>query len=131
MQSSVERSCVKSLALTLRISFIGLGDFALHPSPILSTGLSPCMRVGVMERTMLSWRIIVEKKLAELSRFKQFLRREDRAVFDDLLSQCRLYVAGGEVFASPVKEISLLFSMIFVQHKRLTELEKRLNQSSK
>jgi hypothetical protein len=83
-----------------------------------------------MERTMLSWRIIVEQKLAELSRFKQFLRGEDRAVFDDLLSQCRLYAAGGEVFTSPLKEMSLLFSMIFAHHKRLTELEKRLNQSS-
>jgi hypothetical protein len=79
---------------------------------------------------MLSWRIIVEQKLAELNRFKQFLRGEDRAVFDDLLSQCRLYVAGGEVFTSPLKEMSLLFWMIFAQHKKLTELEKRLNQSS-
>jgi hypothetical protein len=83
------------------------------------------------EGTMPSWRIIVEQKSAELSRFKQFLRGEDRAVFDDLLAQCRLYAAGGEVFASPVKEMSLLFSMIFAQHKRLTELEKRLNQSLK
>jgi hypothetical protein len=76
---------------------------------------------------MKSKRIILEQKLAELSRFKQFLRGEDRAVFDDLVSQCRLYGAGGEVFASPLKEMSLLFSMIFAQHKRLTELEKRVN----
>jgi hypothetical protein len=80
---------------------------------------------------MPSWRIIVEEKLAELSRFKQFLRSEDRAVFDDLLSQCKLYAARGEVFTSPVKEMSLLFLMIFAQHKRLTELERRLNQSWK
>jgi hypothetical protein len=80
---------------------------------------------------MPSWRTIVEQKLAELSRFKQFLRGEDRLVFDDLLSQCRLYAAGSEVFTSPVKEMSLLFSMVFTQHKRLTELEKRLNQSLK
>ena len=72
---------------------------------------------------MLSWRIIVEQKLAELSRFKQFLRGEDPVVFDDLLTQCRLYAAEGEVFASPVKEMSLIFWMIFVQHKKLIELE--------
>jgi hypothetical protein len=29
------------------------------------------------------WRVIVEQKIAELSRFRQFLRPEDRAVFDD------------------------------------------------
>jgi hypothetical protein len=79
---------------------------------------------------MKSKRIILEQKLAELSRFKQFLRREDREVFDDLASQCRLYAAGGEVFASPLKEMSLLFWMIFAQHKRLTELEKRVNDMS-
>jgi hypothetical protein len=83
------------------------------------------------EGSIPSWRIIVEQKLAELSRFKQFLRGEDRAVFDNLLSQCTLYVAGGQIFTSPVKEMSLLFSMIFAQHKRLTELEKRLNQSDR
>ncbi|MGA2310296.1 MAG: hypothetical protein ABSG57_12220 [Candidatus Bathyarchaeia archaeon] len=75
------------------------------------------------------WRIIFEQKIAELSRFKQFLRPEDRAVFDDLLTQCKLYAVGGEVFTSPVKEMSLLFSMIFAQHKRLVELEKRLNET--
>jgi hypothetical protein len=82
-----------------------------------------------MKRTMSSWRIIVEQKLAELSRFKQFLRGEDRGVLDDLLSQCRLYAAGSEVFTSPLKEMSLLFWMIFAQHKRLTELERHLNRT--
>jgi len=75
--------------------------------------------------------VIMGRTIAELSRFKQFLRPEDRAVFDDLLSQCGLYAVGGEVFASPVKEMSLLFSMIFAQHKRLVELEKRLNETLK
>jgi len=83
----------------------------------------------VMGRTIPSWRIIVEQEIATMSRFKQFLRPEDRAVFDDLTTQCKLFAAGGEVFASPVKEMSLLFWMIFAQHKRLMELEKRMNQS--
>jgi hypothetical protein len=77
-----------------------------------------------MERAIPSWPIVVEQKIVELSRFKQFLRPEDRAVFDDLLTQCKLYTVGGEVFASPVKEMPLLFWMIFAQQKRLTELEK-------
>jgi hypothetical protein len=87
------------------------------------------MRVDVMGRTILPWCIVVEEKIAGLIRFKQFLRPEDRAVFDDLLSQCKLYAAGGEVFTSPVKEMSLLFWMIFAQHKRLVELERRLNET--
>ena len=82
-------------------------------------------------RTIPSWGIIVEQKIAELSKFKQFLRQEDRVVFDDLLTQCKFYAAGGRVFASPVKEMSLLFWMIFAQHKRLIELEKRFDETLK
>jgi hypothetical protein len=89
------------------------------------------MRESVMGRTIPSWRIIVEQKIAELSRFKQFLGPEDRAVFDDLLTHCKLYAAEAGVLASPVKEVPLLLSMIFAQHKKLIELEKRLNETLK
>jgi hypothetical protein len=84
----------------------------------------------VISRTI-PWRIIIEQKIVELSRFKQMLRAEDRAVFDDLLTQCKLYTTAGEVFTSPVREMSLLFWMIFAQHKKLRELEKRLNETPK
>ena len=47
-----------------------------------------------MGRTIPSWRIIVEQEIATMSRFKLFLGPEDRAVFDDLLSQCKLYAGG-------------------------------------
>jgi hypothetical protein len=81
-----------------------------------------------MGRTLPSWRIVVEQKMAELSRFKQFLRGEDQAVFDDLLTQCKLYAAEAGVLASLVKEVPLLLSMIFAQHKKLAELERRVNE---
>jgi hypothetical protein len=84
-----------------------------------------------MGRTIPSWPIVVEQKMAELGRSKQFLRPEDRAVFDDLLTQCEFYAAGGGVFASPVKEMSLLFWVIFAQHRKLTEIERRLNESQR
>jgi len=82
-------------------------------------------------RTIPSWRIVVEQEIAVLSRFKQFLGPEDRAVFDDLLNQCRLYAPNAGCLASPVKEVPLLLSMIFAQHKKLIELEKRLNETSR
>jgi hypothetical protein len=78
-----------------------------------------------MGRTIPSWRIIVEQKTAQLSRFKQFLPPEDRVIFEDLLNQCKLYAPQASVLASPVAEVPLLLSMVFAQHKRLTELEKR------
>jgi len=77
-----------------------------------------------MKGTVLAWPIIVEREIAVMSRFKQFLSQEDQAVFDDLLNQCKRHTAAGEVFASPAREMSLLFWMIFAQHKRLMELER-------
>jgi hypothetical protein len=71
--------------------------------------------------------MVVEVELEKLKRFSQFLRSEDRVIFDDLLNQCRLYASYGSTMASPVKAIPLLMSMMFGQHKRLMELEKRIN----
>jgi hypothetical protein len=77
-----------------------------------------------MGRTIPSWRIVVEEELAKMDRFKQFLRTEDRAVFEDLLNQCKLYAPQAGTLASPVNEVPLLLSMIFAQHKKFVELEK-------
>jgi len=74
--------------------------------------------------------MVVEGELEKLKRFSQFLRSEDRVIFDDLLNQSRLYASYGSTIALPVKEIPLLLSMIFGQHKRLMELEKRINSTS-
>ena len=81
-----------------------------------------------MGRTIPSWRIVIGEELARLARFKQFLRPEDCAVFEDLVTQSRIYASAAGVLASPVKEIPLLMSIIFVQHKRLMELEKRIKK---
>jgi hypothetical protein len=81
-----------------------------------------------MGRTIPSWRIVLDGELSRLVRFKQFLRPEDRVVFDDLVTQSRIYASAAGVLASPVKEAPLLVSMIFAQHKRLMELEKRINE---
>ena len=75
--------------------------------------------------------MVVEMELEKLRRFQMFLRTEDKVVFDDLLDQCRLYASFAGTMASPVKEIPLLISMLFGQHKRLLELEKRINQISR
>jgi hypothetical protein len=80
-----------------------------------------------MGRTIPSWRIVLAGELSRLVRFKQFLRPEDRVVFDDLVTQCQIYASAAGCLASPVKEIPLLLSMIFAQHKRLMELEKHIN----
>jgi hypothetical protein len=76
-------------------------------------------------RTVPSWRMVVEAELEKLKSFRAFLRSEDKLVFDDLLNQCRLYASFAGSMTSPVKEVPLFMSMLFGQHKRLMELEKR------
>ena len=70
--------------------------------------------------------MVVEEELSHIRRFKQFLRAEDKIVFEDLLNQCKLYASFASSMASPVKEVPLFMSMIFAQHKRIMDLEKRL-----
>jgi hypothetical protein len=81
-----------------------------------------------MGRTIPSWRIVLNEELTRLTRFRQFLRPEDRSVFDDLVAQCRLYASEAGTLASPIREVPLLLSMIFAQHKRLMELEKHIKE---
>ena len=84
-----------------------------------------------MGRTVPSWRIVVEEELDRMNKFKQALRSEDRIIFTDLLDQCKLYASAAGTLASPVKEFPLLLSMLFVHHKKLAELEKRMKERPK
>jgi len=84
-----------------------------------------------MGRTIPSWRIVVEEELARMSKFKQFLRAEDRVIFTDLLDQCKLYASAAGTLASSVKEFPLLLSMLFAHHKKLAELERRMKEQLK
>ena len=80
-----------------------------------------------MGRTIPSWRMVVEAELEKLKQFGPFLRSEDKDILDDVLDQCRLYASFASTMASPVKQIPLIISMLFGQHNRLMELEKRIN----
>jgi hypothetical protein len=70
--------------------------------------------------------MVVEDELRNLKGFREHLRTEDKEVFDDLLNQCRLYASYAGSMASPVREIPLILSILFGQHKRLVELEEKL-----
>ena len=79
-----------------------------------------------MGRTIPSWRLVVNDELERIGRFKEFLRIEDKEIFEDLLRQCKHYSPYASTMASVVKEVPLMFSMLFGQHKMIWELEKRV-----
>ena len=63
--------------------------------------------------------------LEHVKRFRAHLRSEDKEVFDDLMNQCSLYASYASSIASPVKEVPFFISLLFGQHKRIMELEKK------
>jgi hypothetical protein len=84
-----------------------------------------------MGRTIPSWRMVVEAELEKFSKFRNSLPSEDRIVFEDLLNQCKLYASAASTLASPVKEVPMIISMLFAQHKKILELEERLKAGEK
>jgi hypothetical protein len=70
----------------------------------------------------------VNDEIERISRFRDFLRVEDKEIFDDLLRQCKHYAPYASTMASVVKEVPLMFSMLFGQHKMIWELEKRVSK---
>jgi hypothetical protein len=71
--------------------------------------------------------MVVEAEVKRLKKFQDLLRLEDKIIFEDLLNQCKLYASAASALASPVKEVPLIISILFAHHKKLTELEKRIN----
>ena len=68
----------------------------------------------------------MEAEIAKLKKFQDFLRTDDKLVFHDLLDECKIYASYASSMASPVKEVPLFISMLFGQHKRIIELEKKV-----
>jgi hypothetical protein len=68
----------------------------------------------------------VEAEIAKLRKFQEFLRTDDKLVFQDLLNQCKLYAPYASTMVSTIKEVPLFFSMLFGQHKKIIELEKTI-----
>lgn len=70
--------------------------------------------------------MVVEAEIAKLRNFQEFLRTDDKLVFQDLLNQCKLYAPYASTMVATIKEVPLFFSMLFGQHKKIIELEKKI-----
>src|SRR5713101_6320825 len=79
-----------------------------------------------MGRTIPAWRMVVEAETERMKNFAEFLRSEDKIIFEDMMNQCKLYASYASSLASPVKEVPLLISILFAHHKMLWEHEKQL-----
>ncbi len=51
--------------------------------------------------------MVVEVEIAKLRKFQEFLRTDDKLVFQDLLNQCKLYAPYASTMVSTIKEVPL------------------------
>ena len=70
----------------------------------------------------------VDALIAKLGKFQEYLGKEDKMVFHDLLDQCKIYSSFASGMTYSIKEVPLLVSILFGQHKRIVELEKKLGK---
>jgi len=84
-----------------------------------------------MGRTVPSWRMVAESEVEKMKKFRDSLRVDDKMIFEDLLNQCKLYASAASSLASPVKEMPLIISILFAHHKKLAELEEKLNKRTR
>jgi hypothetical protein len=84
-----------------------------------------------MGRTIPAWRQVVNSEMDRMKKFADFLRPEDKVVFEDMMNQCKIYASYASTMASPVKEVPLMMSILFAQHKMLWKHEKQLRGPEK
>lgn len=56
------------------------------------------------------------------------MRIDERAIFDDLLDECRRRASAAGAAALPVKTEGMFLSLLFSHHKSLKELQGKIEQ---
>jgi len=80
-----------------------------------------------MGRTIPSYRIMLEEELKRWERFQDFLRLDEREVFQDMMDECRRHASAAGAGAFPSKTEGMFLSILFAHHKALKELHDRLD----
>ena len=75
-----------------------------------------------MGRTIPSYRIASEIEIWKWRPFRKLLDKQDRKIFDEMISIPRLYNAAGTMACRPVLIHTILMSIMFEHYKQLTKL---------
>ncbi len=79
-----------------------------------------------MGKTVASYRMALDRELQRWSGFARALRKEDRAVFEQMMDICRNYASAGSNATRPVLFEPMIISILLHQQKTLNRLEKEL-----
>jgi len=75
-----------------------------------------------MGRTIPSYRIASEIEILKWKPFRKLLSKQDRKIFDEMLSIPRFYTVAGTMACRPVLIHVILISIIFEHYKKLSKL---------
>jgi len=77
-------------------------------------------------KTVESYRMALDREVQRWSGFARALRKEDRAVFEQLIDMCRNYASAGSNATRPVLFEAMVMSILLHQQKILNNLEELL-----
>ena len=79
-----------------------------------------------MGRTIPSYRIATEIEKARWKPFREMLNRNDKKLFDKMLSYPKLYNSAGSNAVRPVLLEPIIMSIVFEHYKELDKLQKSI-----
>jgi len=71
---------------------------------------------------------MLEEELKRWERFRDFLRIDERAIFQDLMDECRRHASAAGAGTSPFKTEGMFLSILFAHHKTLKVLNEKIEQ---
>jgi len=83
-----------------------------------------------MGRTIPSYRMALEKELNHWKKFQEILRKDERAIFQDMTDGCRRHASAAGALCIPIIAEALFFTILFTHHQKLKELQERVNKTT-
>ena len=80
-----------------------------------------------MGRTVPSYRIILEREIAKWRGFFEALRRDDRAVFEELMNHCRCHASAAGAATRPIVAEAMFMSILLSHEKALKKIQTTLD----
>ena len=80
-----------------------------------------------MGRTVPSYRMILEREIAKWRGFFDALRRDDRAIFEELMNHCRRHVSAAGAATRPIITEAMSMSILLSHEKALKKIQSTLD----
>ena len=81
-----------------------------------------------MGRTIPSYRIMLEEEFKRWERFRDFLRIDERVIFEDMMDECRRHASAAGAGAFPSGTEGMFLSIVFSHHKALKGLRDKIDR---